>query len=148
MRISINPVQTSHGRRGPEGDRPSGSHEQHFLTEDQPAASNRLRTTEVGNSRLGTVFSHRRGLEGARTSSSHDRKTHRGSLHISPAPDHVPQKSEFPASALSSPIEEVWRAPGPPAPISIIFFVEVLSFASIPLVPENPYSPYFPAADL
>ncbi len=62
--------------------------------------------------------------------------------------DYALQKSEFPASALSSPIEEVWRAPGPPAPISIIFFVEVLSFASIPLVPENPYSPYFPAADL
>ena len=39
MRISINPAQTSHGRRGPEGDRPSGSHEQHFLTEDHPAAS-------------------------------------------------------------------------------------------------------------
>ena len=30
--------------------------------------------------------------------------------------DYALQKSEFPASALSSPIEEVWRAPGPPAP--------------------------------
>ena len=33
--------------------------------------------------------------------------------------DYALQKSEFPASALSSPIEEVWRAPGPPAPTSI-----------------------------
>ena len=30
--------------------------------------------------------------------------------------DYAPQKLEFPASALSSPIEEVWRAAGPPAP--------------------------------
>ena len=34
------------------------------------------------------------------------------SLHT----DYALQKLEFPASALSSPIEEVWRAAGPPAP--------------------------------
>ena len=61
----------------------------------------------------------RGGLEGDRPSSSHDRQTRRGSPHISPAPDRAPQKSEIPASEQSSPIEEVWRATGPPAPTSI-----------------------------
>ncbi|UKI33213.1 MAG: hypothetical protein L6W00_06965 [Lentisphaeria bacterium] len=108
MRISINPVQTSHGRKRSGGrpalqphDRKTRRGSLHISPRSRP------RTTEVGISRLGTVFSHRRGLEGDRPSSSHDRKTRRGSLHISPAPGRAPQKSEFPASALSSPIEEV-----------------------------------------
>ena len=45
----------------------------------------------------------------------------RGSSNIRPHPARVPQKSELPASVLSSPIEEVWRASGPPAPSSIKF---------------------------
>ena len=46
----------------------------------------------------------------------------RGSLHISPAPDRVLRKSEIPVSTQTSPIgEEVWRAPGPPAPTGNIF---------------------------
>ena len=87
----------------------------------QPAylPRSRPRTTEAGNSRLGTGASHRRGLEGDRPSSSHDQHSRAEVLHISPAPGRAPQKSEFPASALSSPIEKVWRATGPPAPTSI-----------------------------
>ena len=89
MRISINPAPTSHGRGGLEGDRPSGSHEQHFLTEGQPAA---------------------------------------------PIPTIHSRSRKFPLRYRSRPFEEVWRAPGPPAPTSIIFSQKV----SLP----PPYRPY------
>ena len=48
-----------------------------------------------------------------RATFSHRRSASR--LHT----DYALQKSEFPASALSSPIEEVWRRPALQAPLSI-----------------------------
>ena len=122
MRISINPAQTSHGRRGPEGDRPSGSHEQHFLTEDHPAAS--IPTTHYRSRnfppRHCLLPSKRSGgrpaLRLPRATFSHRRSPCR--LHT----DHTQQKSEISTPVPSSSIcGEVRRATGPPAPTTIIF---------------------------
>ena len=44
-----------------------------------------------------------------------------GSSNIHLRPARVPQKPELLAPVVFSPIEEVWRAPGPPAPPTIIF---------------------------
>ena len=68
-----------------------------------------------------TLFFSRAGRSGGRPALQLPRPTFtRGSLHISPAPDRAPQKPEIPASVPAPPIEEVWRATGPPAPTTNI----------------------------
>ena len=106
MRISINPAPTSHGRGGLEGDRPSGSHEQHFLTEGQPAAPYRPYTAEVGNFRSGIVHAHSKRSGGRPALRLPRASNSRGSLNIRLPPDRIPQKSEIAAPVSFTPIRD------------------------------------------
>ena len=64
----------------------------------QPAylPRSRPRTTEVGNCRLGTAFSHRRGLEGVRPSSSHISRPAAAARLSSPLPTAHRRSRKFP----------------------------------------------------
>ena len=64
----------------------------------QPAyrPRSRPRTTEVGNLCPGTVLAHRRGLEGARPSSSHDSRFTAAACLSSPLPTAYHRSREFP----------------------------------------------------
>ncbi len=80
------------GARGLEGARPSCSHEQHFLTEDQSSAPpNRPHTAEVGNFRPGIVLVHSK-RSGGRLALRLPRPSFpRGRSAFRPNPDHMLQ---------------------------------------------------------
>ena len=118
-------VPSSHGRGGLEGVRPSSSHTSYLVA--AACISPPLPTAHHRSRKLPPRY---RFLPPKRSGGSQALQlpylpSRRGSPLIVPAPDRAPQKSEISAPVPFSPIAEVWRAPGPPAPSSIVNRTEV-----------------------